>query len=55
MFDFREHHRIKRILKKINHLAPVMRKMSDRELQSQTDILRKQIKNGKTLEQVLPL
>lgn len=55
MFDFREHHRIKRTLKKINQLAPVMRKMSDHELQGQTDILRKQIKNGKTLEQVLPL
>lgn len=55
MLNFGEHHRIKQTLKKINHLAPVMRKMSDHELKSQTDVLRKQIKSGKTLEQVLPL
>lgn len=44
----------KKILKKINKLAPKMKKMSDAELQQQTKIFREQLKNGKKLEDILP-
>lgn len=41
-------------LKKINKLAPKMRKMSDQELQNQTKLLQEQLKAGKTVDQILP-
>ena len=44
----------KKILKKINKLAPKMKKMSDDELRNQTQIFREQLKNGKKLEDILP-
>lgn len=44
----------RKILKQINKLAPKMKKMSDEELQNQTQIFRKQLKDGKTLEDILP-
>lgn len=44
----------RKILKKINKLAPKMKKMSDDELKNQTKIFREQLKNGKTLEDILP-
>ncbi len=54
MLDLGERHTIRRLLKKVNRLAPEMRQMSDSQLQQQTALLREQIKAGKTLEQVLP-
>ncbi|WP_295746722.1 accessory Sec system translocase SecA2 [uncultured Limosilactobacillus sp.] len=54
MLDIGERHTIRRLLKKVNRLAPEMRQMSDSELQQQTALLREQIKAGKILEQVLP-
>lgn len=44
----------RKILKKINKLAPKMRKMSDAQLQNQTQIFRELLKKGKTLEDILP-
>ena len=44
----------RKILKKINKLAPQMRKMSDAQLQNQTQIFRELLKKGKTLEDILP-
>lgn len=44
----------RKILKKINKLAPRMKKMSDDELKNQTQIFRKQLKTGKTLNDILP-
>ena len=47
-------HRVRQTLKKVNRLAPVMKKMSDDELQGQTAILKQQLKNGKTEDDILP-
>lgn len=47
-------HRVKQVLKKVNQLAPVMKKMSDKELQGQTAILKQQLKDGKTEDDILP-
>lgn len=47
-------HRVRQTLKKVNRLAPVMKKMSDKELQGQTAILKQQLKNGKTEDDILP-
>lgn len=44
----------KRLLKKVNKLAPVMAEMSDHELQNQTAVLKEKLKNGKTLDDILP-
>lgn len=46
---------IRRLLNKINRLAPKMKAMSDSQLQGQTTILRQKIKAGKKLRQLLPL
>lgn len=54
MFNFGERRTIRRLLNKVNHLAPKMRQMSDAQLQQQTALIRKQVQDGKTLEQVLP-
>ncbi|QLL73247.1 accessory Sec system translocase SecA2 [Lactobacillus crispatus] len=53
-FDKLELFKIKRILKKINVLAPKMRKMSDDELKKQTEIFRQRLRAGKTLNSLLP-
>lgn len=45
---------IKHTVKKVNSWAPRMRKMSNKELQGQTDILRQKLANGKSLEDILP-
>lgn len=54
MFNLGERYKIRRTLKKVNRFAPTMRKMSDEQLQHQTEILRQQVKAGKTLDQILP-
>lgn len=46
--------RIRRVLHKINKLAPKMRKMSDSELQQQTEFFRQQLRRGRKLKQILP-
>ncbi|WP_367342614.1 accessory Sec system translocase SecA2 [Limosilactobacillus sp.] len=47
-------HRVRQTLKKVNRLAPTMKKMSDEELKGQTDILKRQLKDGKTEDDILP-
>lgn len=49
-----EKKRLRRILRQVNGLAPVMRKMSDEQLQGQTSYLRAQLKAGASLEKILP-
>lgn len=46
--------RVRRQLRRVNAWADKMRQMSDGELQSQTAILKQELKDGKTLEQILP-
>lgn len=45
---------LRKVLKKINKLKPKMRQMSDQQLQNQTEVLRKKIKDGKSLRSILP-
>lgn len=49
-----EYFKLKRTLKKINALAPKMRKMSDERLKEQTGRLREKLKNKKTVDAILP-
>ncbi|MGN1272024.1 MAG: accessory Sec system translocase SecA2 [Lactobacillus sp.] len=49
-----EHFKLKRVLKKINRLAPKMRQMSDEQLKQETEILRGKLKSGKTVDAILP-
>lgn len=49
-----EYFKLKHILKKINALAPKMRKMTDEELKNQTEVLRTKLKNKKSLNDILP-
>jgi preprotein translocase subunit SecA len=44
----------KKRVKKINELADKYKKMSDKQLKEQTDILKKRLEKGETLDQVLP-
>lgn len=44
----------RKVLKKINNLAPKMKKMSDEELKKQTQIFKKQLSKGKKLDDILP-
>lgn len=46
--------KIKVILRQVNHLAPRMRQMSNADLQKETNKLRQQLKNGKSLNDILP-
>lgn len=43
-----------KIVKKIKDLLPIYSDMSDKELQTQTDIFRKRIQNGEKIEKILP-
>lgn len=52
--DTIELYKVKRTLKKVNKLAPKMRKMSDEELKKQTNVLQEKLKAGKSLSQILP-
>lgn len=54
LFDKIELHKVRRVLKKVNKWAPIMRKMTDAELKNQTNIFREKLKKGQTLEQILP-
>lgn len=47
-------HHIYRILHKVNRWSSKMAVMSDEELQDQTRILKQQLREGKTLDQILP-
>ena len=44
----------RKLLNKINKLGPKMQAMSDEELQGQTAIFKKQLKEGKSLDDILP-
>lgn len=46
--------KVKRILHKVNALTSQMRAMSDEELQSQTQVLKRELANGKTVDDILP-
>lgn len=48
-------HQVRRTLKQVNKLGPVVARMSDTELQGQTPLLKKRLKNGASLEDVLPM
>ncbi|KEK14308.1 preprotein translocase subunit SecA [Limosilactobacillus reuteri] len=54
ILDQIEMNRVRRMLKKVNNWAPIMRKMSDNELKGQTKILQEKIKNGKKTSDILP-
>ena len=54
LLDKIELHRVRKVLKKVNRLAPKMRAMSDEDLQNQTKILRHRLASGETIDQVLP-
>lgn len=47
-------HRLNEVLRKVNAWAPKMRQMSDEELQGQTPLLKEQLKQGKTVDDILP-
>ena len=47
--------RAKRILTKVNALAPTMRAMSDQKLKAQTPRMQKMLKDGKSLNSLLPM
>ena len=49
----RELRRLKRMVNKINRLAPQMEALSDQELQNQTVKFRKQLANGATLDDIV--
>ena len=53
-YSEREVNRIKPIVKKINDLDEVMQKLSDEELKAKTVEFRDRLKNGETLDDILP-
>ena len=53
-FSF-ELQRARHILTKVNALAPMMREMSDQELQAQTPRMRKMLQGGQSLNSLLPM
>lgn len=46
--------RLRKKVRTINALADTYKKMSDAQLQKQTGVFKKQLKNGKTLDDILP-
>ena len=42
------------IIQKINSLEPEIQKLNDDELREETDKFKKQLKKGKTLDEILP-
>ena len=50
----REVKRLFKVVEQINALEPAMEKLSDAELAAQTTKFREQLKNGKTLDELLP-
>ena len=53
-YSEKEVKRVKPIVEKINSLEPKMEKLSDTELVAKTDYFKKQLKEGKTLDDILP-
>ncbi len=53
-YSKKEVKKLKKTVDKINELAPKYGEMSDKELSSQTAELKKRLKNGETLDDILP-
>ena len=53
-YSEKEVQRIMPIVEKINSLEPEMEKLSDKELREKTDYFKKQLAEGKTLDDILP-
>ena len=53
-YSEKEVKRVMPIVNKINSLEPEMEKLSDHELREKTDYFKKQLKEGKTLDDILP-
>ena len=45
---------VKKILKKVNHYADEMASLSDNQLKDKTKQFRKRVKNGESLDSILP-
>jgi preprotein translocase subunit SecA len=46
--------RLRKRVREVNELADKYEKMTDKQLAEQTDVFKKQLKSGKTLDQILP-
>ena len=53
-YSEKEVKRVRPIVEKINSLEPAMKELSDSELVSKTPYFKEQLKNGKTLDDILP-
>ena len=53
-YSEKEVKRVMPIVKKINELEPEMEKLTDHELRGKTDYFKKQLAEGKTLDDILP-
>ena len=53
-YSEKEVKRIMPLVNKINALEPEIEKLSDDKLKGKTDYLKKQLKDGKTLDDILP-
>ena len=53
-YSEKEVERVKPIVKKINSLEPEIQKLTDEELKGKTDYFKKLLKEGKTLDDILP-
>ena len=53
-YSDKEVKRVRPIVAKINALEPEMQKLTDNELVAKTDYFKQQLKNGKTLDEILP-
>ena len=53
-YSEKEVKRVMPLVKKINELEPEMEKLSDAELRAKTDYFKSQLKDGKTLDDILP-
>ena len=53
-YSEKEVKRVKPLLEKVNSLEPEMEKLTDHELREKTDYFKKQLEEGKTLDDILP-
>ena len=53
-YSEKELKRIQPIVDKINSLEPEMEKLTDKELSKKTELFKEELKNGKTLDDILP-
>ena len=53
-YSEKEVKRVRPIVEKINSLEPAMKELSDSELVAKTPYFKEQLKNGKTLDDILP-